>query len=80
MLKALKLSITQAGHLVNFDISPREYQVMSLVHDGRSNKDIAQSLGLTIRTIESYRKALMKKTRTRNAAELVSFVYRTGLV
>jgi len=80
VLNALKLSITNAGHQINFEISPREFQVMSLLHDGKSNKDIAHVLGLTLRTIESYRKALMKKTQTKNAAELVRFVYRTGMM
>lgn len=62
------------------EISPREFQVMVLLAEGRTSKDIARILKLSTRTIESYRKSLMKKTGCRNAAEVVKLAYRTGLV
>src|SRR5579859_4993039 len=78
-LNVLKHGISMKSGLANLDISPREFQVMILLKDGKSNKEISSRLGLTLRTIESYRKALMKKMNCRNTAELVGLVYRTGI-
>jgi DNA-binding NarL/FixJ family response regulator len=62
------------------EISPREFQVMVLLAEGNTSKDIAMILKLSTRTIESYRKSLMKRTGCRNVAEVVRLAYRTGVV
>jgi DNA-binding CsgD family transcriptional regulator len=53
---------------------------MILLKDGKSSKEISNKLRLTLNTIESYRKALMKKTHCKNVADIVSLAYRTGIV
>jgi two-component system response regulator DegU len=70
--KVLKDGVSKKNDMANLDISPREFQVMALLKDGKSNKEISSRLGLTLRTIESYRKALMKKMNCQNTAELIS--------
>jgi two-component system, NarL family, response regulator DegU len=65
--------------LSNLDISPREFQVLVLIKDGKTNKEVARILGLTIRTIESYRKRLIKKTKSKNTIGLINLAYRTGM-
>ncbi len=80
VLDSIKKGLSKKDGLANLDISPREFQVMALLKDGKSNKEISTKLGLTLRTIESYRKALMKKLNCKNTAELVSLVYRTGII
>ena len=52
-------------------LSPGEREVLTRILDGKSNKDIADGLGLSIRTIEDRRGRLMKKMKARSIAELV---------
>ncbi len=80
VLKMLQSNISNGKGLVSLEISSREFQVMVLLKEGKSNKEISKILNLSLRTIESYRKALMKKTSCRNVAEIVSLAYRTGIV
>lgn len=53
------------------ELSPRQKQVMDLLVNGLSNKEIALQLGLSARTVENYRAWVMERMRTRNLAELV---------
>jgi two-component system, LuxR family, response regulator FixJ len=53
------------------ELSPRQKQVMGLLVQGLSNKEIALQLGLSTRTVENYRAWVMERMRTRNLAELV---------
>ncbi len=53
------------------ELSPRQKQVMDLLVQGLSNKEIALQLGLSTRTVENYRAWVMERMRTRNLAELV---------
>jgi DNA-binding NarL/FixJ family response regulator len=80
VLKVIGNAISKIQGLPNLEISAREFQVITLLKEGNSSKEIARILKLTLRTVESYRKALMKKTKCRSAAEVVGLAYRTGLV
>jgi two-component system response regulator FixJ len=53
------------------DLSPRQREVMGLVARGLSNKEIAQSLGISHRTVENYRAWVMERMQAGNLAELV---------
>ena len=55
-------------------LSERETQVLNGVVDGQPNKLIAMELGISPRTVEVYRSALMAKMQARNLAELVRMV------
>ncbi len=66
--------------LANLNITPREYQLAELLKDGLSSKEIAASLGLSLATVESYRKSLMEKTNSTNLAELLKILYNTGIM
>lgn len=61
-------------------LSFREIQVLKELRTGASSKEIAKLFSLTTYTVESYRKTMMKKTRTKNVADLVNFAIRTGLI
>lgn len=59
------------------DLTRRERQVAALLAEGRTNKKIAQVLGLSPRTAEAHRARLLAKLEARNTAELVARL--TGL-
>jgi len=56
------------------ELSARQRQVMGLVAQGLSNKEIAVALGLSPRTVENYRAWVMEKMGAKNLAELVRMV------
>jgi DNA-binding NarL/FixJ family response regulator len=60
--------------------SPRELEVLRLVVDDRCNREIADSLYLSVRTIESHRRALLQKSGTRTLVGLVAWALREGMV
>jgi len=66
------------AHLAS--LTPRERQVFELVVQGRINKQIAQQLGATERTIKAHRHRVMEKMRVRSLAELVSVAERLGVI
>jgi DNA-binding NarL/FixJ family response regulator len=51
-----------------------------LIADGDTNKEIARSLGLSVRTVENHRAAAMRKAGARSAAEFVRFAIKHDLV
>jgi DNA-binding CsgD family transcriptional regulator len=56
--------------------SRREKQVWALIADGRSSKEIAEHLGIAVKTVVSYRSALMKKLRVHDVVRLSHSAYR----
>jgi DNA-binding NarL/FixJ family response regulator len=60
-------------------LSPREQQVLRLIADGKTSKDIAVLLELGEQTVRSYRKTLMKKLRVNNVAGLTQMALSAGL-
>lgn len=57
-------------------ISHREQQVLQLMADGKSSKQIADALTITTDTVESHRKSLYKKINVNNATEAVAWGFR----
>jgi DNA-binding NarL/FixJ family response regulator len=57
-------------------LTPRESQVMRLIADGKTSKEVAVLLNLGHETVRSYRKALMKKLGVTNVAELTQLALR----
>lgn len=64
---------------MDVELSPREHEMFYYLKQGKSSKEIANVLNLSVMTIESYRKNMMKRTQTKNVAELISFVLESGL-
>jgi DNA-binding NarL/FixJ family response regulator len=60
-------------------LSPRELQVLRLVAEGKTSKDIAGLLNLGLQTIRSYRKTMMKKLGVNNVAGLTQLALASGL-
>jgi two-component system response regulator NreC len=61
-------------------LSRREREVLKLIAEGSKNKEIADYLCISIKTVEKHRSNLMKKLDLHNVAELTSFALEKGLV
>ncbi|MFP5284986.1 MAG: response regulator [Thermoanaerobaculia bacterium] len=62
------------------DLSPREREVFHLVVDGKTTKEIARALGISVKTADNHRYRLMDKLGVHNTAELVRYAARHGLI
>lgn len=60
-------------------LTPREREVLQLVAEGYSSKEIAKELKLAVTTVETHRKLIMAKLGLSTIAELTKFAIRTGL-
>ena len=61
-------------------LSPREREVLRLIAKGRTNKEIAEQLSLSVRTVERHRSSIMNKIGLQNRAELVAYAVRQGFL
>jgi DNA-binding NarL/FixJ family response regulator len=61
------------------DLSPREREVLQLLAAGKSSKEIADALFLSVRTVETYRGQIMDKLNIRTIAGLTKYALRQGL-
>jgi DNA-binding NarL/FixJ family response regulator len=61
-------------------ISRRELEVLHLVANDQCNREIADQLFVSVRTVESHRRALLQKSGTRTLAGLVAWALREGMV
>jgi DNA-binding NarL/FixJ family response regulator len=62
------------------ELSPRERDVLRLVAEGLSSKEIADRLGLSVRTVENHRGNISRRTGLRSVAQLTLHAVRLGLV
>ncbi len=60
------------------DLTPREFEVMGLVTEGKSNREIASDLGVTPKTVEAHRARVMEKMRADSLADLVRMAMLAG--
>jgi two-component system response regulator NreC len=61
-------------------LSDRELEVLQLIALGHTNSEIAALLGLSLRTVESHRAHIQRKTKRTTRAELVDLALRAGLL
>jgi DNA-binding NarL/FixJ family response regulator len=61
-------------------LSSREREIVRLLAEGKSNKENATTLGISIRTIETHRATVMRKLRVQSLAGLVRYAVRNGIV
>jgi two-component system secretion response regulator SsrB len=70
---------SEAGSASGITLTERERQVLQLVAGGARNRDIAELLCISLKTVETHRLNLMKKLDAHNAAELTQWAFRLGL-
>jgi DNA-binding NarL/FixJ family response regulator len=61
-------------------LSPRQCEVLKLIAEGGSTKEIAGKLNLSVKTVEGHRAELMRRLEIHDVAGLVRYAIRTGLV
>ena len=61
-------------------LSPREREVLQLIAEGQSNKDIAQSLSLSVYTVETHRGSILKKLNLHSVPDLILYAVRKGVI
>src|SRR6267142_4596736 len=61
-------------------LTPRQRQVLQLIAEGQSNKDIANALALSVKGVEKHRTELMKRLDLHNTAGLVMYAVKSGIV
>ena len=60
-------------------LTPREREVLQLIAEGNSTKEIASNLSVSIKTADTHRQQIMKKLNCRSVAELTKYAIREGL-
>ncbi|WP_424990909.1 LuxR C-terminal-related transcriptional regulator [Fluviibacterium sp. S390] len=61
-------------------LTDRERQTLNLIVAGRSNKEMAQILGISAKTVDRHRTSLMQKLDVHSVAQLIAFALREGLI
>jgi two-component system response regulator NreC len=61
-------------------LSSREREVLQMIAEGKTNKEIANALKLSVYTVEAHRGRIMEKLNLHSAGELVRFALRNGLI
>ena len=60
-------------------LSEREIEVINLIRDGLSSKEIATKLNIAIKTVEVHRHNILKKLKVKNTASLINYINASGL-
>jgi DNA-binding NarL/FixJ family response regulator len=61
-------------------VTPREREIIQLLAEGRSNKETAVALSVSVKTVEAHRANIMRKLRLRSASDLVRYAVRNRIV
>lgn len=61
-------------------LTHREREVVQLIAEGRINKEIAHTLEISVKTVETHRASAMHKLKLRTTADLVRYAVRNGIV
>jgi two-component system response regulator NreC len=69
-----------AGHEKTEGLTPREREIVQLLCEGKSNKEVGAVLGISIKTVETHRAATMRKLRLDSFADLVRYAIRNKII
>jgi DNA-binding NarL/FixJ family response regulator len=61
-------------------VTPREREIIQLLAEGRSNKETASALGVSVKTVEAHRANIMRKLRLKSVSDLVRYAIRNKIV
>jgi two-component system invasion response regulator UvrY len=69
-----------AEHMLHHALSDREYAVMGLIVAGKRVTEIGSEMGLSVKTVSTYKSRVMRKMRMKTTAELVRYSMENGLL
>jgi DNA-binding NarL/FixJ family response regulator len=75
----LGVFLTRTTHLPTGGLTPRQREVVQLLAEGRTMKEIASLLGVTPRTVAFHKYSIMKQLGVKSSAELVQYAVQHGL-
>ena len=78
--EALVKEYLAGGDSSGASLTPREREVLRLIAQGEKNREIADALGIAIKTVETHRTKIMQKLDLHNSAELAAYAIRRGLI
>jgi DNA-binding NarL/FixJ family response regulator len=61
-------------------LSRREREILSFVAEGKSSREIAESLTISSKTVDTYRSRLMRKINAKNVAGVIRFAIQNGII
>jgi DNA-binding NarL/FixJ family response regulator len=61
-------------------LSPREREIVQLLAEGKSNKEVARALGITVKTAETHRSYIMRKLQFASLSDLIRYAIRNNIV
>ena len=71
---------TRDGEGIVDDLTEREIEILKLISNGLTNREIAKQLKISPKTVDSHRRSLLQKVGTKNAAGLVRFAFQHNLI
>ncbi|HUS66292.1 MAG TPA: response regulator transcription factor [Kofleriaceae bacterium] len=78
--EAVRSGAPSAGTGVVGSLSKREFEVMCFLASGMTNREIAEQLGISVKTIDTHRGHVLKKLQLRNNSDITRFAIRHGFV
>jgi DNA-binding NarL/FixJ family response regulator len=79
MIKDYVHNLSKTEFSVASILTPREREVLQLLAEGKTTKQIAVSLNVSVKTIETYRQQIMHKLNLHSVAELTRYAIREGI-
>jgi DNA-binding NarL/FixJ family response regulator len=62
------------------DLTKREHEILNLVASGKSNKELAESLFISIKTVETHKTNILEKLGLKNTTELVKYAIKNNII
>ena len=66
--------------LTSSRLTPRQREIIQLLAEGQSSKEIAMALGLSVKTAETHRANIMKRLNCHSASEIVRYAIRNNII
>jgi two-component system response regulator NreC len=73
--------VRSGGERISYDgLTPRQQEVLTLIAEGLSNRDIGEELGISVKTVERHRENIMERLNLHSRTDLVKYAIRKGLI
>jgi DNA-binding CsgD family transcriptional regulator len=73
-------SVTEPRVLMRNRLTSREREIVQLLAEGRSSKEVAVTLGISVKTAETHRANIMRKLELHSISELVRYAVRNQII